>query len=44
MGQDRLSSLAILQINLSASIDFKKIIDEFTANGVGEKRKLALKY
>lgn len=43
IGQERLSSLAVLQIERSVSIDFDKVIDEFVSNGVGGNRKLILK-
>lgn len=43
MGQERLSSLAVLQIQRSVSIDFERVIDEFVSNGEGGNRKLTLK-
>ncbi|KAL4112093.1 hypothetical protein QTP88_015941 [Uroleucon formosanum] len=35
MGQERLSGLALLQIQREVPIDFDKVIDEFVLNGVG---------
>jgi len=43
MGQERLSGLALLQIQREVPIDFDKVIDEFVSNGVGGNRKLTLK-
>lgn len=43
MGQERLSSLASLQIHRSVPIDIDGIIYEFVLNGVGGSKKLILK-
>jgi len=43
MGQERLSGLALLQIQREVPTDFDEVIDEFVSNGVGVNRKLTLK-
>lgn len=43
MGQERLSALAVLQIQRSVPINIEQVIDEFDSNGVGGHRKLVLK-